>query len=493
MAETQDKSQNEEADIGLIKKGISKSKSSLKKLFRKNRKRRRSSSSSGSGFSIGTIGSSSSRSTSTSASASVSLSPSVGPNSGGSESEDKNVHQTKRRRTDGPVPESGSDADTSSSSEHELDSKPEPKSKPEARVKTQEELDFEKRERELDARVPEQYRKYRPKGYPFNPPPEGRPIRIYADGVFDLFHLGHMKQLEQCKRAFPNVTLICGIPSDEVTHKLKGLTVLSDKERCETLRHCRWVDEVVPNAPWCVTPEFLEEHKIDYVAHDDIPYVSADSDDIYKPIKEMGKFLTTQRTDGISTSDIITKIIRDYDKYLMRNFARGATRQELNVSWLKKNELEFKRHIEDFRSYFKKNQEALNSTSKDLYFEVREVLLRKTLGNKLYRKLLETGDGPPQFARKLMETGKVLKRRRIKSGEPISSASSGSSTRDRHGHRHKHRDVDTETGTEDDYEDGSDENFVRDESVFMGSGSPVTEFAIRYTGEGKVTPRKDKQ
>lgn len=249
------------------------------------------------------------------------------------------------------------------------------------KVKTKEQIEFEENEKKLDAELPEELRKFRPLGFKFNIPPKDRAIRIYADGVFDLFHLGHMKQLEQAKKAFPNVALVCGIPSDVETHKRKGLTVLTDQQRIETLQHCRWVNEVIPNAPWCVTTEFLLQHKIDYVAHDDLPYASTDSDDIYKPIKEMGMFLTTQRTEGISTSDIITKIIRDYDKYLMRNFARGATREELNVSWLKKNELEFKKHINDFRSYWTKNKTNINNVSKDLYFEVREYIRGKKTGS----------------------------------------------------------------------------------------------------------------
>lgn len=260
--------------------------------------------------------------------------------------------------------------------EHDNDGQPVTKRR---KIKTKEEEEFEANENKLDEELPEELRKFRPKGFKFNLPPTDRPIRIYADGVFDLFHLGHMKQLEQAKKSFPNVELVCGIPSDIETHKRKGLTVLTDEQRCETLTHCKWVDEVIPNAPWCVTPEFLQEHKIDYVAHDDLPYASADSDDIYKPIKEQGKFLTTQRTEGISTSDIITKIVRDYDKYLMRNFSRGATRKELNVSWLKMNELEFKKHINDFRTYWMRNKTNINNVSRDLYFEIREFMKGKKL------------------------------------------------------------------------------------------------------------------
>ncbi|KGY14713.1 hypothetical protein PABG_12397 [Paracoccidioides brasiliensis Pb03] len=91
-----------------------------------------------------------------------------------------------------------------------------------------------------------------PAGYHTNPPPTGRPVRVYADGVFDLFHLG---------------------------------------------------------------------------------------------------------------------IVRDYEKYITRQLKRGTSRQELNVSWLKKNELEIKRHVAELRDSIKNNWSV---TGQELGKELRQ-------------------------------------------------------------------------------------------------------------------------
>lgn len=134
-----------------------------------------------------------------------------------------------------------------------------------------------------------------------------RKVRVYADGIYDLFHQGHARQLmqvklepryndqvmssyrltQQAKNVFPDteVYLLVGCCSDELTHSRKGKTVMDEDERYEAIRHCRYVDEVVKNAPWSLDDEFLQKHKIDFVAHDELPYTTGSGTDVYAHLK----------------------------------------------------------------------------------------------------------------------------------------------------------------------------------------------------------------
>ncbi|XP_020596234.1 choline-phosphate cytidylyltransferase 2-like [Phalaenopsis equestris] len=209
-----------------------------------------------------------------------------------------------------------------------------------------------------------------------NPKPEevklasDPPVRVYADGIYDLFHFGHARALEQAKKLFPNTYLLVGCCNDELTHRYKGKTVMTEDERYESLRHCRWVDEVIPDAPWVITKEFLDKHKIDFVAHDSLPYadVSGAGKDVYEFVKSVGKFKETKRTDGISTSDIIMRMLKDYNQYVMRNLARGYTREELGVSYVKEKRLRvnmgLEKLLEKMRQQQEKVGEKLNTVAK---------------------------------------------------------------------------------------------------------------------------------
>jgi len=119
---------------------------------------------------------------------------------------------------------------------------------------------------------------------------------------------------------------------------------MNEDERAESVVHCKWVDEVIPSAPWVITPEYIKQHKIEYVCHDAAPYAdasgqSSSAEDVYKFVKDAHMFIPTSRTEGISTTDLINRIVRDYNDFVLRNLQRGMSREELNVSWTREKRI----------------------------------------------------------------------------------------------------------------------------------------------------------
>ena len=72
--------------------------------------------------------------------------------------------------------------------------------------------------------------------------------RIYIDGCWDIMHSGHFNAIRQAKML--GKTLVVGIHSDEEIMRNKGISVMNNEERIAMIKACKWVDEVVENAPY---------------------------------------------------------------------------------------------------------------------------------------------------------------------------------------------------------------------------------------------------
>ena len=129
--------------------------------------------------------------------------------------------------------------------------------------------------------------------------------RVYVDMVADLFHYGHANFLKQAKKH--GSYLIVGIHSDKVVESYKRSPIMTMEERLDTVSSCRYVDEVVANAPLIIDQKWLDTHQIDLVVHGDD--FSEEMEQLcYRTPIDLGIFRLVSYTSEISTTEIIRRI-----------------------------------------------------------------------------------------------------------------------------------------------------------------------------------------
>jgi ethanolamine-phosphate cytidylyltransferase len=130
------------------------------------------------------------------------------------------------------------------------------------------------------------------------------------DGAFDVMHYGHMNAFRLGKSL--GTHLIVGVNSDTSITECKGPPLMNDTERLTMVESCKFVDMVLPNCPYIMTPEYLDyiftTYDVDYVVHGDDPCI-VDGKDVYGSAKRRGRYRSIPRTEGVSTTDIVGRML----------------------------------------------------------------------------------------------------------------------------------------------------------------------------------------
>lgn len=162
-----------------------------------------------------------------------------------------------------------------------------------------------------------------------DPPKEG-PHVVYIDGSFDMFHPGHIKMLGLAKEQ--GNYLIVGVHNDSIVNKHRGYNhpIMNLNERVLSVLGCRYVDDVLIDAPWEVSREMIASLNISVVVQG-----TQNSDDKAKDTKshfqipkELGLYTLLDSPSCLDISDIIERINDNKDRFEAKFKKKMESEQE---------------------------------------------------------------------------------------------------------------------------------------------------------------------
>ena len=143
-------------------------------------------------------------------------------------------------------------------------------------------------------------------------------MRIFIDGIFDLFHIGHLKSFEKTVNIakleleklnkYEKIELVVGVIGDDEATFYKRQPIIPGKDRKTIIDSLTIVNEVIFPSPLIVDKHFLDLNQIDLVVHG-----FANNDDFekqkhhYQNIIDLGKFRYIEYYKDESTTSIIKR------------------------------------------------------------------------------------------------------------------------------------------------------------------------------------------
>ncbi len=141
---------------------------------------------------------------------------------------------------------------------------------------------------------------------------------VLVVGVFDLFHVGHVRLLERAKELGDR--LIVAVNGDDVTASYKRVPVVNEHARAAVVAACRYVDETIIAHSLDVGP-LLAQFSVSTIVHGNewernayLNQIRLTEADLLRLDVEL---VFLPYTNGISTSDILRSISYDHARVSM--------------------------------------------------------------------------------------------------------------------------------------------------------------------------------
>jgi cytidyltransferase-like protein len=130
---------------------------------------------------------------------------------------------------------------------------------------------------------------------------------VYTEGTWDLFHYNHLEMLKECL-AFGDRLVVGVVPDDEAVY-CKRRPILNEQERLRTIAALPFVDHAfILEEP--LAPARMEAliGRFKPVA---VVYNSPGFDDYFAPAERLGLMRRLPYRDGITSSEIISRVLRN--------------------------------------------------------------------------------------------------------------------------------------------------------------------------------------